>query len=152
MDPHNHKHLYTLQATPNLSTKPNYPFSSLLPSITDKSKQNHAWHFCDTAPAFIYLLCLLLSSPSKLFLIGGLCWWGPGGCWSFLGAHLAVAVSGLCVRTRGHGGSARTGWMLKRRHVELVVLSLLFTIPGHYQCALQCFLLGRLWLVSCHKA
>lgn len=37
---------------PNLSIKPNYPFSPPQPSITDKSKQNHAYHFHDSCSDF----------------------------------------------------------------------------------------------------
>lgn len=131
MDCCNHKCLYTSQAIPNLSIKPSYPFLPYChPSLTKANK---------TMPitfvtAFVHLLCLcpLLSSLSKLFLVGGFCWWSPGECWSFLGAHLAVAVClqlqpAVCLSEHMvRGGSASTGQMLKHKHVELVVFSLLW--------------------------
>lgn len=68
MNPLNHRCLYTSQTPPNLSIKPNYPFSPSQPSVADKSKQNHAYLFHDSCCCcFHSCFCLSFSIPSKSF-------------------------------------------------------------------------------------
>lgn len=128
MDHHNHKCLYTSQATP---IKPNYPFSSLQPSITAKNKQKRAYHYCESCSCFHspasscspVLLSFSSQGDSVDGVLGGLLVlpWGRI-VWQW---QSAVSVS----EHVAHGGSASTGWMLKHRHVELLVLSPPWALP-----------------------
>lgn len=139
---------------PNISINPNYPFSVPRPSVTDKSKQNHAYHFHGSCTCFfihVGFFCLiflvLLSSFSHWWRF--FCWWGS---WCLLVLPVCTRSS-LCQCVGGQPAQAGcVGRSFDTLSLWCSFLYGLTKMPGPCQCTLLCFLLIRLWLVTWHKA